>query len=542
MSDLEPDPGKTWVLRYIPDPSLTDRYIRRWAREEQKIERRDLFECQLEVLVDRVPEQDRSTVESMVEAKLNEAKLRWKRKRVQCLIPSDDDKKNRNRDVQHLVRAIVERVKAYREAEGYAERRTLLMWDESDPAWLAAGSALWTRDGINWMRVGASPWSNPFAASGTDARIEITVPARFNKDRLPKGLIGSSEQMTRVRKQVQMFAPYTFPVLLLGETGTGKEAVANLLHEGSRRPGKLVAVNGALLTAELGAAELFGAVKGAYTGLSKTRMGLIAGAEDGTLFLDELNSTPPSVQAKLLRALADAAKGQIHLEPVGADIRSEKATAGDRTVHARLVTAAQSIDEIREDVLHRVAGLIIQIPPLRDRPEDIGELVEYVLRELNQSTEYHLDGSDKPDKMTKEALRLLEGHTWPGNVRELQRVVRHAWVTARFDGKTSILPQYVEPLLTSGMHAPVQASATHAQPAALSNPPATRWDAGSDDLRREVAALVEKRYEHAMQTHPRNGAAAARMLGFATKQSLDRFRASLCRKARRAAEPQDRGE
>jgi transcriptional regulator with GAF, ATPase, and Fis domain len=211
------------------------------------------------------------------------------------------------------------------------------------------------------------------------------------------------------------------PILLLGETGTGKELFARLLHRlSARRNGDLVAVNSATMTKELMESYLFGHVKGAFTGASSDQMGKFAQADGSTLFFDEIGELTPEAQAKLLRVLQDGV-----IEPLG----SREA----RTVDVRIVAATnrnlnQEMAEgrFREDLYFRLSGVEVSLPPLRERREEIPLLAIALLDRMNQQFK-------RQRRLTKDALAKLVQYGWPGNVRELESVLRESLLFAKRD-------------------------------------------------------------------------------------------------------------
>jgi transcriptional regulator with PAS, ATPase and Fis domain len=228
----------------------------------------------------------------------------------------------------------------------------------------------------------------------------------------PEGHIpGPSAAMANLHAQVRMLLRGDIPVLLLGETGVGKEQLAHVLHLSStRRRGPFVAVNCAAIPGELLEAEMFGIAKGVATGVSE-RPGQFQLAQGGTLFLDEIGDMPLPLQAKLLRAL----QGR-EIQPVGgAAVRVDT-----RVVAATNSDLERKIEQglFRRDLYYRVAGFVLHVPPLRDRREDIPGLVRAMLCVFARET-----GRPAP-AITAEALRALGAYAWPGNVRELEHEVR----------------------------------------------------------------------------------------------------------------------
>ncbi|HRX77904.1 MAG TPA: sigma-54 dependent transcriptional regulator [Pirellulaceae bacterium] len=233
------------------------------------------------------------------------------------------------------------------------------------------------------------------------------------------GLIGRSPAMQEVFKQIALAASADASVLLCGESGTGKELAARAIHQySSRGEGPFVAVNVASLSSSLAESELFGHVRGAFTGAETDRVGLLVQASGGTLFLDEVADIPLPVQVKLLRALdhgevVPVGSGQ----PVTTDFRVISATHQDLpgTVKAGV---------FRHDLFFRLAAFRIDLPPLRERGDDIRELAQYFL----SSTIRH---DAVPPTLSDEAVQRLQERTWYGNVRELRNAMEHAVIVAR---------------------------------------------------------------------------------------------------------------
>jgi transcriptional regulator with PAS, ATPase and Fis domain len=200
-------------------------------------------------------------------------------------------------------------------------------------------------------------------------------------------------------------------VLLLGETGVGKEFLARILHDSSpRRKGPFVAINCAAIPADLLEAEMFGIGKGIATGVAERR-GKFQMAEGGTLLLDEIGDMPLELQAKLLRALQEKEVQPVGGAPVSVDIRILAATNSD--LHRRMEEG-----RFRRDLYFRVAGFALQVPPLRERREDVPVLVESFMRAFARESGKAVRG------ITVKALRVLTEYAWPGNVRELEHEVR----------------------------------------------------------------------------------------------------------------------
>jgi DNA-binding NtrC family response regulator len=254
------------------------------------------------------------------------------------------------------------------------------------------------------------------AAYPPAAHIPRRTSAPAQAPRIP-GLVGGGPAMIELAQLIRLVAPRNATVLVEGETGTGKEVVAAAIHRLSNRSAKpLVVLNCAAIPESLLEAELFGHTRGAFTGAVQARTGRIEAAHGGTLFLDEIGELPLAVQAKLLRFLECG-----ELQRVG---DNEVTRVDVRVIAATHRDLEQSVVEgdFRLDLYHRLAVFPIEVPALRERPEDLPELAEHLLARL---------GADSPRKMlTAEALSALRQHHWPGNVRELAHVLERAVILA----------------------------------------------------------------------------------------------------------------
>jgi two-component system response regulator AtoC len=231
------------------------------------------------------------------------------------------------------------------------------------------------------------------------------------------GVIGSGAAMREVSRTTRQVAPSRACVLIVGETGTGKELIARAVHDLSgRASGPYIRVNCGALTESLLESELFGHVKGSFTSAHENRTGRFEAAHTGSIFLDEINSTSPKLQVKLLRVLQEG-----EFERVG-DVKTIKVDT--RFVAATNRDLLEEIDagRFREDLYYRLNVVPIYLPPLRERREDIPELVGSFLKRYGDQNRREIR------TVHKEAMRLLCDHDWPGNVRELQNAVERAVV------------------------------------------------------------------------------------------------------------------
>ena len=224
-------------------------------------------------------------------------------------------------------------------------------------------------------------------------------------------LVGTSEAATRLKKLISMVAPSNSAVIIKGQTGVGKELVAESLHQSSRRKGKFVAVNCAAIPSELIESELFGHRKGSFTGAIKDRAGKFEAANNGTIFLDEIGDMSLSAQAKVLRALQEN-----KISRVGSD--------QDIKVNVRVLAATnknlkKEIAEgnFREDLFHRLAVILIEVPALNDRRNDIPLLIEHFSNKITE------EQGIAYKNFSKKAILLLQEYDWTGNIRELRNVV-----------------------------------------------------------------------------------------------------------------------
>lgn len=252
-----------------------------------------------------------------------------------------------------------------------------------------------------------------------------------------RGMIGGSDSMGKVFNIIYKLAKVDTSVLIRGESGTGKELVASALHYNShRKKGPFVAVNCAAIPENLIESELFGHEKGSFTGADRKKIGKFQYAQGGTLFLDEIGDISQQMQVKLLRALQEK-----RFTPVGSN---QEAQADIRIIAATNKPLEQMIEDgsFRSDLFYRLNVLPINLPPLRDRREDLEELTKYMIRKFNEAHGRNIVG------ISKDALNTLRMYSWPGNIRELENVIEHAFIIESSDKiNVSALPdQIVNPV------------------------------------------------------------------------------------------------
>jgi two-component system NtrC family response regulator len=333
---------------------------------------------------------------------------------------------------------------------------------------------------IEAMRLGAfDHLSKPIGRAELKALLE-RLPQRLPtlaapEDDADDGLIGSSEPMRSVQKTIGLAADSDAIVLIRGETGTGKELVARALHiHGKRKGGPFVAVNCAAIPGDLLESELFGHVRGSFTGATADRSGAFRDAANGTLFLDEIGDMPLAMQAKILRALQEHVITPVGGKPVRTNARIVAATHRDL---ARLAAAG----DFREDLYYRLDVVQIALPPLRDRVADIVPLARHFLARAGAS-------NSRQKHLSEAAIDKLQRHPWPGNVRELRNAIERACIMTRGD---VIGAEDID---------------TSANPAAAVSAP------DDADLPAAVAQLEKQMIERALATCAGNRTEAARRL------------------------------
>jgi transcriptional regulator with GAF, ATPase, and Fis domain len=310
--------------------------------------------------------------------------------------------------------------------------------------------------------------------------------------------------MDRLQHLVSLVARGDINVLLFGETGVGKELVAHAIHDGSPRAGHpIVPVNCAALPEGLFESELFGYERGAFTGATASKVGLLEAADGGTVFLDEVGEMPAGAQAKLLRALELREIRRIGAtRPTPIDVRFVAATHRD-------LERAIAEGRFRQDLFYRLNGVSLVVPPLRERPAAVRVLALRFLREACATL-----GRQVP-AIGAEALELLEAHPWPGNVRELRNVMER---TALLCVGDTVEPEHV--LLH---RAPPPPSSLAAEAEDALPPPSSEAPPRQDTLGREIEELERRRILEALEACGGNQTLAAKQLGISRRRVLQRL-------------------
>lgn len=306
------------------------------------------------------------------------------------------------------------------------------------------------------------------------------------------GIIGGSEPMHRLYDQVRQVAHGAMPVLVLGESGTGKELVARAIHaESPRSTSPFVAINCAGIPTDLMESEFFGHAKGAFTGADRARTGLFGQADGGTLLLDEIAEMPMALQAKLLRALQEGS-----IRPVGSDTEHQVDVRVVAATHQDL-QARVARGEFREDLYYRLEALALDVPPLRERGDDIERLAMFFL-------ETSLRRSKREEvRFDEGALACLRAYDYPGNIRELANVVERA---VTFCNGERILPEHLPPRIQA-------ASKGAAPPSARPGTEEKGGLIGAGEPLPTLETLQQRYVEHVLAKVEGNKRQAARILG-----------------------------
>ena len=314
-------------------------------------------------------------------------------------------------------------------------------------------------------------------------------------------IIYLGKTMQRLVDRAKKAAPRSVGVLIEGESGTGKELLARAIHNASLRKDKAFqVVNCGAIPSELVDSELFGHMKGSFTGAAQDHIGFFEAAHQGTLFLDEIGELPLAAQVKLLRTLQDG-----EVRRVG-DTRTRKVDVRVIAATNRDLISEVAAGNFREDLFYRLAILVLRAPPLREREGDINPLIDGLLNRINQQSEDAKEPGFKRKVLSLGARKLLTQHTWPGNIRELENTLRRAAVWS--DGEVISLEDMKEAFLPNPETKP-------SAEAVLNRPLAQGIDL------QEIIASVGKHYlQRAMEATNRNKSKAAAMLGLPSHQTL----------------------
>ena len=357
------------------------------------------------------------------------------------------------------------------------------------------------RDAIAALRMGASDFlSKPFHSTALEDSLSRVVDEASGANRGQRtqraALIGEHPAMRNVLERIDQVADTDANVLIRGETGTGKEVVARLIHASSaRRAAPFLAMNMAAIPEALAESELFGHVRGAFTGAERTRTGKFRAAHQGTLFLDEIGDMPKGLQSKLLRTLQERT-----VQPVGG---GEEIPIDVRVIAATHRNLEQLVREghFREDLYYRLDVIPIELPPLRERREDIAQLAEHFRKEFNARNGRAVPG------FSPEVLLRLSTHDWPGNVRQLENAIERLVLLA---GNRAVSLDDLPPSL--------RGEVVDVSSGGLDLPPT------GVDLRSLLAQLEERFIDQALQRTGGNKNRAAELLGMNRTTLVEKLR------------------
>jgi two-component system, NtrC family, response regulator PilR len=297
---------------------------------------------------------------------------------------------------------------------------------------------------VRALKIGAFDFvSKPLDLAGLRKLVATAIKLSDNNDGdtsvFGPRLLGTSQAMHHMREMIARVARSQAPVHISGESGTGKELVAKLIHEsGPRREGPFIPVNCGAIPTELMESELFGHKRGSFTGAISDKKGLIQSAEGGTLFLDEIADLPLHMQVKLLRVIQEKA-----VRPIGEQTETSIDVRILSATHKNL-SGLVADGKFREDLFYRVNVIELRVPSLRERPEDVQELAEAVLRRLGRRMKI------TPPMLAKDALAALETYSFPGNVRELENILERA-ITLSTSGEVTAADIQLRPTPTGAV-------------------------------------------------------------------------------------------
>jgi DNA-binding NtrC family response regulator len=356
-------------------------------------------------------------------------------------------------------------------------------------------------DAVMALRAGAADFlAKPFHATSFEESLERVLEEKTGASRAHRtqraALIGEHPAMRLVLERIEQVADTDANVLIRGETGTGKEVVARLVHaSSSRRAAPFVAMNMAAIPEALAESELFGHAKGAFTGAERARHGKFRAAHRGTLFLDEVGDMPKGLQAKLLRALQDRSVVPVGgNEPIAVDVRVIAAT------HRNLEQMVRE-GHFREDLYYRLDVIPIEVPPLRERREDVAQLADHFRQEFNARNNRNVPA------FSPEVLLRLSAYEWPGNVRQLENTIERLVLLA---GSRPVTLEDLPPNLRGDV-VDINAGLLDLPPSGV-------------DLRLLLAQLEERFIDQALQRTGGNKNRAAELLGMNRTTLVEKLR------------------
>jgi two-component system nitrogen regulation response regulator GlnG len=363
---------------------------------------------------------------------------------------------------------------------------------------------------FDYLRKESLPFNlKPVVDAALTAQAEMRSATAFKPqltvEQYQDSLVGKSQPMQQVFKMIGRVSHSDAPVMITGESGSGKELVARAIHHYSNRSGQpFIAINCAAIPENLLESELFGHEKGAFTGASSQRIGRFEQSNSGTLFLDEIGDMPLAVQSKILRVLQE---GELSRVGGNATIKTDV-----RIIAATNKTLEQEVAKklFREDLFYRLNVVRVHLPPLRQRREDVRLLAEYFLKKI--ATQKHLPQL----KLSEEGVKLMEDYPWPGNVRELENTIQRAFVLATSD---VLLPKDI-PLGLSTQRSDDGSDNQTAALSASSGKPTLETaveillDAASTDRSLQLLPWLEREFTlFAMKRTKGNQVKAAKLLG-----------------------------
>ena len=322
------------------------------------------------------------------------------------------------------------------------------------------------------------------------------------------GIVGRSEPMQKVFKLIGQLAGSDATALITGESGTGKELVARAIYHHSQRSEKpFLAINCAAIPEQLLESELFGHEKGAFTGATSQRIGRFEQCNHGTIFLDEIGDMSPATQTKILRVLQSGTFERVGgNQPIQVDVRVIAATN-------KPLEQAVAAKQFREDLFYRLNVVRVQLPPLRERPEDIRLLVNYFLRTISAHQQ------QAPKSVSTSVIKCLEKYHWPGNVRELENVIRRAVVVAKGEAilPGDLPPEIMEPganITSASQLSPANAGSLESAPGEMGSLAKLLFRWARQDPKLKVLPSVERELIIlALQETKGNQVHAAKLLG-----------------------------